>query len=194
MTPNSALHEAAKAENSPPVNVGATVYVARAWSHGDHRAPCPVCYGKLFVILELGNGERLPVECDGCGRGFGGPQGWVNEPQAKSSVETTRVTGFRLMGDRWRILTDGHEVEWGVEAFATEAEADARREVLYAEAVKDAAEQAYRTASAKRKSVTWTVRYHRDCLKKAQKDVEYHQRKLSDSLARQRNKVDVTDV
>lgn len=175
------------AATTPPVQIGAKVFVPRAWSYGDNRVPCPVCYGKLFVILELGNGERQAVECDGCGLGFEGAQGTINEPCAGSRVDAVTVTGFRLIGDQWRILAGDHgEIRWGVEAFATEAEAEIERERLFAEEVKTAADRAYSMAQHKRKRVTWHVYYHRNGLKKAQKDVEYHTRKLSDALARQR--------
>ncbi len=175
------------AATTPPVQIGAKVFAPRAWSYGDNRVPCPVCYGKLFVILELGNGERVTVECDGCGKGFEGAQGTVNEPCAGSRVDAVTVTGFRLIGDQWRILAGDHgEIRWGVEAFATLDEAEVERERLFAEEVKTAADRAYSMAQHKRKSVTWHVRYHRDCLARAERDMAYHTQKLSDALARRR--------
>ena len=170
-----------------PVQIGQVVYRARAWSYGDKRVPCPVCFGQMFVTLILGNGEHVKVECDGCGLGFNGPQGFVNAPCPGSSVTPLSVAGFVQDGRGWEIIdTNNSRHRWGEEAFATEAEAEARRAALFAEALRDAAEAGERQARHKRKGLTWKVRYHRDCIKRAERELAYHSRKLSDDLARQR--------
>jgi hypothetical protein len=35
---------------------------------------CPVCYGKLAVVVELGDGTRIETPCDYCGKGWQVPQ------------------------------------------------------------------------------------------------------------------------
>lgn len=169
----------------PPVGIGQTIFVAQAWTYGTHIVPCPVCYGQLFVRIILGNGETVTVECDACGKGFSGAQGTVDEPCAGSSVTPKIVEGVLLDGG-WKILSDHNQFRWGEHAFASEEEAEARRVVLFAQALVDAAESAERQRTYKRKGPTWSVHYHRNCLKKAERDVAYHSAKLSDARARQR--------
>lgn len=170
-----------------PVQIGQTVYEARAWSYGDKLVPCPVCYGKLCAVLELGNGERVTVECDACGIGFDGPRGVVNEPCAGSSVSVFLVAGLVSVGDGWKVLDyHGFSRRWGDEVFATEAEAEARRAVLYAEAVEEAENRTLRQREYARKKLTWQVRYHRECIRRAERDLAWHTRRLSDAVARQR--------
>jgi hypothetical protein len=175
-----------------PVQIGQTVYEAQAWCYGDKLVPCPVCYGQLFATLILGNGEQVKVECDACGIGFDGPRGVVNEPCAGSAVKALVVAGLAFDGDGWKVL-DQHNYgrKWGEETFATEAEAEARRVVLFAEAAKNAEERTFSQREYKRKKLTWLVRYHREHIKRAERDLAYHTRKLSDAVARQRKPTEV---
>lgn len=171
---------------NPPVAFGATVYEARAWSYGDHEVPCPVCYGNLCVVIELGSGERITVECDACGLGYDGPRGVVNEPCAGSEVCSLKTGGLVFEGNGWWILNDYRKLHWGVDVFATREEAEVRREILFADAEREAVNRGESIAAHKRKSLTWKVRYYRDCLRKAERDVAWYGTKLSDGLARKR--------
>lgn len=178
--------------NAPAI--GQTAYEARAWSYGDKLVPCPVCYGHLFATLILGNGEHVTVECDACGIGYDGPRGVVNEPCAGSRVDTFVVAGVLQNGDGWQALDhSGGRHAWGDDAFATFLEADARRLVLFADAVRDAERRTSQQREHKRKKLTWVAYYNRRGIKTAERDLAYHTRRLSDTLARQRKKETVNE-
>lgn len=172
-----------------PVQIGQTVYEARAWSYGDKSVPCPVCYGQLFATLILGNGEHVKVECDACGIGYNGPRGVVNERCAGSRIDTHIVAGLLSDGDGWKVLDrSGSRYAWGSEVFETAEEAETQRAALFAEAVKDAENRTFQQREHKRKKLTWLAFYHRKGIKTAERDLAYHTRKLSDTVARQRVK------
>ena len=175
--------------------LGQMAYEARAWSYGDQLVPCPVCYGQLFATLILGNGEHVVVECDACGIGYDGPRGVVNEPCAGSRVDTFVVAGVLVDHDGgWKALDhSGSGRKWGDEAFATAEEAESRRVVLFEEAIKGAEDRTLRQREYKRKKLTWLVYYHRKGITTAERDLAYHTRKLSDTLARQRKKETVNE-
>lgn len=170
-----------------PVEIGQQVFVAHAYSHAKVWAPCPVCYGKLAVTLELGNGERVSIQCDACGLGFEGPQGRVREYRAASGVRAAVVDGVQVQNNGWRIIVAhaGSEI-WGETVFATEAEAEARRVVMHAEVEKDAEHRCMQQREYKRKKPTWLVRYHREQIKRAEKDLAWHRAKLPEATARLR--------
>lgn len=167
--------------------IGQTMYEVRVWSYGKKRVPCPVCYGKLFAVLELGNGERVPVECDACDLGYDGPRGWINEHAAGSSVTPFVVFGILQHGDEWKALdASGSGRVVGVEVFATVTEAEAQRAALYAEEVKESDKRNIQSRDHLRKKPTWLVRYHREQIRLAERQLKYSTQKLSDALARQR--------
>lgn len=148
--------------------------------------PCPVCFGKLAVVLILGNGEHVTVECDACGRGFDGPQGWVDDPCPSSRVEKVTIDGLKMDYGTLKVTANHSTLTMGVDAFWTEAEAEVVRVALFAKAQVDAANNAHMRHGYATKKLTWTVSYHRAELKKAKRAIDYHTIKLSDALARQR--------
>lgn len=56
---------------------GTTLYRAEG-NPSRIRVPCPVCAGKLALVVILGDGEEVGIECDNCGKGYSGPQGHVS--------------------------------------------------------------------------------------------------------------------
>ena len=86
--------------------------------------PCPVCNGDKAVTIILGTGEHVTVMCDGCGLGFEGPRGfiqeWEHHPRAVPFVIAS-VKSFR--DDEWGLLsTDGAWASFS-KLFQTEDEA-----------------------------------------------------------------------
>ena len=60
----------------------------------EEKVPCPVCYGNKSVIVRLGNGDDVQVECDYCGKGLERAMGFVSEyvqlPRAEYRIITNR--------------------------------------------------------------------------------------------------------
>lgn len=166
--------------------IGDTIYIPTAWAYGDKRVPCPVCFGKMAVVVILGNGEHQTVECDVCSRGFERATGWVNEPCAGSRVDEATVDGLTMDYGTLKATANHSKVTMGLDAFWTKEEAEAVRETLFTQAQIDAENNKHRRFGYETKKLTWKVYYHRAELKKAQRAVEYHSEHLSDTLARQR--------
>ena len=69
-------------------NVGDIVFYASNDSR-EERIPCPVCFGKLQVIVILGNGTEVLVDCGYCGKGYEGPKGYVTKYVREPRVDQT---------------------------------------------------------------------------------------------------------
>ena len=168
--------------NPPPFAFGQKVYVAHADSWQQSTVPCPMCAGKLFVTLILGSGEQTPVECDFCGHGYEGPRGVATVHGPASSVREVVVTGMvdEGAGD-WRV--EGycvHERLREGNVFATREEAEARAAVLFVEAEAQAQRNFESQFEHKKKSLTWTVGYHRNQIKSIERQLEWHRAKLAE--------------
>ena len=61
-----------------PFAIGESLWLAEA-SRDSRVFPCPVCAGKKVVRVELGDGEIVVVDCDGCERGYEGCTGVCRE-------------------------------------------------------------------------------------------------------------------
>lgn len=160
---------------APAFALGQIVWYASASPHGLVEVPCPVCFGKLEVQLVLGNGETQGIACNACERGYSGPTGVLHERAAVSYIKSGPITGMSMRDGKMRYEVNG----WGCdEIFATEAEAEARREVLHVQAEKEASSINEHCLSRDKKKLTWSVSYHQSCIRDQEKKILWHYEKL----------------
>jgi hypothetical protein len=142
--------------------VGDGVWVAQS-GHRDVREVCPVCYGKLEVLLILGNGDKVTLPCDYCGKGYSSPTGYVTEYGYFTSAVFMTIDAVEVTA-----TANGEEVLYHSDfyllypanVFDTKAEALTKGEELAAEL---AEQQRTRTEHIKadvKKSFTWNAGYH----------------------------------
>mgnify|MGYP000995902866 CR=1 FL=1 len=163
--------------SAPEFQIGEMVYYAEAYSCAEVEKPCPVCCGKLAVQIILGNGEIESIECEACAKGYGGPRGVVTEFAPTSRVGKGEITGVSKdnFNGGWCYSVSGST---GRNIFRTEEEAEARRAELYAECLAQDERRNDAIIADKKKGLAWAVRYHREKIRSAEKDLEYHCRKL----------------
>ena len=168
--------------NEPPFQFGQEVYVAwcDSWCRVD--VPCRVCAGKRQVTLILGDGTHQPVECEACGKGFGGPTGVESVYEVRSGVEAAKVTGLTWSAGEWDVQTDA--CRSGGEIFADRGAAEALRAEQHADGLKRAEEVNRRNFERSAKQHAWSVRYHRERIERAEKEAQYHLGKLLESPGR----------
>lgn len=156
-----------------PFTVGTTYY--KPINQPENvRIPCPVCNGNKCVTIILGTGEHLDVPCEACGIGFHVSRGFIEEYQY-----TPRTVPFTLASiegyayDEWTLKSELGEQSYGSSLFEHEADA-------LAAAHKQADEQqannarAYSQTKSSAKKMTWSVRYHRSCIKDLERKIAYH--------------------
>lgn len=145
---------------------------------------CPICFGNKKVTLILGNGENVETDCDYCGLGFEGPRGFTKEYQRVSGAKEIAIAGKEVREDE-----KGRNVEYRYEnyclynsnIFLTKEEAENR----VSEMIKEYEDSEVKRLAYKNKAnqthYSWSIGYHRKRLKDAQKEVDYHSRKISES-------------
>jgi ribosomal protein S27E len=161
--------------------VGDTVWHA-TFESTEKWVRCPDCLGQRFAKVTFADGSEVTVECGECAQGFNTPSGIVRiyEHEAKViPVIIERAESFRGDGDELSFsysLSDhrgGHD-----DIFDSEAEAKECAERL---AVEWKVSEEARINCKDKPSQTWArnASYHRNCVKRAQKDLEYHTSKLN---------------
>lgn len=138
------------------------------------RIPCPVCNGNQSVEMILGTGEHLIVPCEACGLGFEKSRGYIEEYQyTPRAVPFTigSIDGYSF--DRWDLSSELGEKITGQQLYLTESEALAQ---AHAQAEAQQRENARRYSQTKQsaKKSTWSVRYHRECIKDLERKIAYH--------------------
>jgi hypothetical protein len=171
------VSEEAKGQIQLPFAIG-DVFWLPVGDPQQRRETCPICAGQLAIIVRLGSGEEVGVPCEACGLGHERARGfideWVIAPRA-DRFEIFRVTGMR--DGQWRVeSTDGAEVDFE-RLFPTEEKAiDAAKK-----RAAEVEEQNMRSRQHKREDVKrggWSIQYHRQCIARLEKELEWHQAKV----------------
>lgn len=146
--------------------------------------PCPVCFGKLRVTLILGNGEQVKTECEYCTRGLESAKGYTHEYQRFSEVKEVVITGKEV-----RENENGRNVEYRYlnyclddkNTFITKEEAETAVKAMILEYENCEVERMNYKKKSNQSHYSWSVGYHRRRLKDAQREIDYHSRKISES-------------
>jgi hypothetical protein len=163
----------------------------KAWLARDERKaveiPCPVCFGKLRVILTLGNGDEVSLNCNACERGYYGPQGTITEYEYTAGAIQVTIDGVDIeqspRGEkreyRWgstggEYASSWHNAHEG-ELFATKEEALEECKKLVSQREADQLREIAVKCKPGR-SYSWNAGYHLTCAKKAHKEAEYHEK------------------
>ena len=144
---------------------------------------CPHCLSHKFAKVTFGDGEEVNVDCAECAPGFDPPHGVVriyeHEPRA-CLVEVMGIDINRNNSEgRYEVRYSLSDYRSGNENNVFDNESQAMEMALKLSAQWDESE-CQRVARKDKPSQTWSrnASYHRQALKRAQRDVEYHTRKL----------------
>jgi len=138
---------------------------------------CPVCNGNKAVVVILGTGEHVEVDCDFCGNGYDKPRGFRTVHRLVKGARQSTIRKYRAESD-----SDGHEertyhigdsrILYAEDICPDEASALARSE----ERAQAFNEREMRRLTPGKKDIgdklTWTIGYWRGQAKRARCDAE----------------------
>ena len=170
-------------------NIGTKVFQSD-YARREHWITCPDCLGSKRIKVTLGDGTELLIECGGCNPGgYEPPQGVIRQYEYSVETKERTVTGVCMHGSEVSYELDHFPGQCSYytakdgEVFATKEEALAHGEQMKSE--HEAAENKRWLAKTKdHKSWAWNATYHRQCIKRAEKDLEYHRGKVQVCVAK----------
>jgi len=156
--------------------VGDVVWYA-SFEQRKEKVPCPVCYGNKSVIVVLGNGDEVQVECGFCNRGYNPPSGYVTEyvqlPRAEQMTITRRSIEEGSGGEKVEYAST-HYGLYPERMFDTYEEALACADEM---AEQDKIKKENNPKYKNEKSYSWNAGYHMKSAEKCRKEVIYHEEK-----------------
>ena len=164
--------------NSPAIkSVNDSVWYA-CCRRGETQKQCPVCFGKLFVTVILGNDEQIRTPCDYCGKGYDGPQGVVTEFEWSAKPMFCMITSVETRSDGGKVavrygLTEAGSAEDDL-IFDTRDEAAVRCEEETAKFNEMERKRRDHSKENAAKTFSWHVGYHRRAVARAKHDLEWH--------------------
>jgi hypothetical protein len=161
----------------PKYKVGDSVWYAKCrWE--PIRTLCPTCFGKKKVTLILGNGDQVTLPCEGCGRGYDPPSGYVHEYDYVVEPESIVICGMNVSIDGNKEKVDyrggyGY-VYYEDDLFLTREEALAKAQEKKAELENEQRTRSEYIKKEKQKSFSWNANYHMREAKRMRQQAEYH--------------------
>lgn len=157
-------------------NIGDTVYWVESNSHYGKSIPCPMCFGKRFVTIILGDGSETKSECGMCSHGLDRATGQAKTWEAVALIHSGVITGISTRYEtKYEV---GYSSILANECFDSADEAEPVRVAKQKEAedrrnnwFKDSFVQA-------KKTQLWNAGYHRECIKSAERTIEWHRARL----------------
>lgn len=171
-------------------SIGDTVYIGK-YTRVTSQVPCPDCAGQRFLTVTLGNGDQHTIECACCleRRSWGAdyPRGWVEHVELSATTTEATISGVSVTTrgieyetSAGRAVHEGYDPDWGgyptARATTEEAVADAEAGRIEAE---ESENRRKFSKDKEGKTWSWHVTYHRQCLKRAQEQIEYHTGRLN---------------
>lgn len=140
---------------------------------------CEVCFGKLAVVVILGDGTHVQTPCEACGKGYGGPRGVTVEWQTEPRVEWVTVARRTVSEDGGaRAITyytaDSHTLD-PARMFERPEAALACAQALMAKAAEEQAKRSDYGNKNTVRNLSWSVSYHMREAKEHRRQAEYHE-------------------
>ena len=156
-------------------NIGDTIFWVEASTSYQKQIPCPMCFGKCFVTIILGDDSQEKIECGFCQRGMERPNGFATTWEPTSNVRSGVITGVSTKdGVRYEV---GYRSIYEHETYS-EPEAELVRAAKFEE-VKEQADRLFQESfvTAKKKQV-WSAGYHRQCIEREERTIKWHKLRL----------------
>lgn len=158
-------------------SIGDTVYWVEAYTNYGKSIPCPMCFGKRFVAIILGDGSKTDIECGMCSHGLDRATGQAKTWEPTALIHSGTISGISTKdGTKYEI---GYSSVKDYECFASEAEADTVRDAKLKEMQERAAVYYKDNFINCKKKQIWSAGYHRSCIKSAEQTLQWHKMRLN---------------
>lgn len=156
--------------------IGDIVYWVESSSNMEKTIPCPICFGKRFVIIILGDDTQEKIECGYCSHGIERATGYIKTWLPCAMVKSDRITGVSSRyGIKYELSNRQIEEQ---DIFDNEKDAEIEKEIRYKQEVERSQLWFKESFVSAKKSQVWSVGYHKNEIKRNQRTIEWHQERI----------------
>lgn len=157
--------------------IGQELWLA-TWESSEDCVTCPDCGGTGRLRVTFHDETTVSIECAGCSRGYEPPRGYVTVYNRHARAQRVTITGVEVRDGKTEWRTDRSYIV--DEDDLCEVEADALERAKGKAAQADLEEREKISAKEKpTRTWSWNATYHRKQIKDAQRNLEYHTKKLN---------------
>lgn len=139
---------------------------------------CPDCGGTGRLRVKFHDDTEVSIGCANCGPGFNPSTGRVKCYDRLAEVKLVTISGMEISEGKVEYRTSNSYRIGPDKLFDTQAEAQVAAEALAKEYDREEREKIFKREKDG-KSWAWHATYHRRQLKRAEKDIVYHTKKLN---------------
>ena len=170
-------------------SIGDTVYWVESYTHYGKTIPCPMCFGKRFVTIILGDESRTEIICGMCSHGLDVATGQAKTWDAEAVIHSGVITGISTRdGYKYEV---GHFTISAHDCLDSEEEAKPVREIRLKQAQEQRDSWKKDNFIQCKKSQIWSAGYHRSCIERAEQNIEWHKSRLNIIKKRKKKDQDV---
>lgn len=157
--------------------IGQHVWYA-GWESAPARIVCPDCAGEGRIRVLLPDDSMVSVDCVACQRGYARPSGYLECYDRHAVAKVVTITGLEMRDGKTEWQTSENYRTSESDLFDNEIDAYAAAKVKAEQADKEERGRIGKKHKDTR-SWAWNAHYHRNCIKEAQRQIEYHSSKLA---------------
>jgi hypothetical protein len=167
---------------TPKYTIGQAVWIV-TFDPVERKETCPDCGGTKSLRAILFDGTEHVIDCAGCSRGFNGSYGYFTVFDRLPHPKFTVITGIHSTGAGIEYETHAHHRMPEAKVFLAQTEAE---ECAAIDALAHNEQERARFQKKEKDTRTWAwnVHYHRDRIRRAEKDIAYHAGKLAVARAK----------
>jgi hypothetical protein len=157
--------------------IGQKLWLA-SWDSSEDWITCPDCGGTGRLRVTFHDETTVSIECAGCASGYNPPTGYVRVYNRHAKALPVTITGVEVRDGKTEWRTDSHYCPDECDLYDNENDCLAGA-LLKA---KKADQEEREKIGAKEKPTrtwSWNATYHRKQIKEAQRNLEYHTKKLA---------------
>lgn len=159
------------------MNIGDKVYWVYSNTNYGKYIPCPMCFGKKVITVILGDDSQVKSECGFCQHGMDRPSGLAKAWEPLTEVRSGTITGISNRdGLRYEI---DREILYAHETYPTQEIAELVKVEKEKETNERAAQWFKDNFITCTKKQIWSVGYHRNCIKDAERKIEWHKDRIT---------------
>jgi hypothetical protein len=157
-------------------NIGDTVYWVESSTHRNQTVRCPMCFGKRYVSIILGDDSVEKIACGFCERGMERSSGTATVWKADAVIKSGVISGLSMKSGV--VYEIGYRNLEECYVYADNIEAEVKRKLEF-EKVKRRADNWFKDSFIRcKKKQVWSVGYHKNCIKSAETNIEWHNVRL----------------
>ena len=157
--------------------IGEKVWWVESYTNFGKSILCPMCFGKRFVTIILGDGSKTEIICGMCSHGLEIATGQAKTWEPAAFIRSGVITGISTReGAKYEV---GHTSVFQHECFDSEEAAIPMQDSKLKE-VQDLAEKYYKDNFIQcKKTQIWSAGYHREQVKYHERQIDWHLSRLN---------------